>query len=97
LQKAPAASGWQRSIEDLVDAFYQRLSLRAATIDELLSDTFEVSPEMAADTDLAAQRMAAWGRACAAGDASSFARRLMRDDLSQVEIENRLARSRRRA
>ncbi|MFZ1148111.1 MAG: DUF4135 domain-containing protein, partial [Xanthobacteraceae bacterium] len=80
-----------------MDAFYQRLSLRAAAIDELLSDAFEVSPEMAADADLAARRMAAWRRAGAAGDASSFARRLMRDDLSQVEIENRLARSQRRA
>jgi class II lanthipeptide synthase len=81
----------------MVEAFYQRLSLRAATIDELLSDAFEVSPEMAADADLAAQRMAAWRRACAAGDASLFARRLMRDGLSQVDIENRLARSQRRA
>jgi len=80
-----------------VDAFYQRLSLRAATIDELLSDAFEVSPEMAANADSAAQRMTAWRRACAAGDASLFARRLMRDGLSQADIENRLARSRRRA
>ena len=80
-----------------MEAFYQRLSLRAATIDELLSDAFEVSPEMTADADLAAQRMAAWRRACAAGDASLFTRRLMRDGLSQVDIENRLARSRRRA
>jgi type 2 lantibiotic biosynthesis protein LanM len=81
----------------LVEAFYQRLSLRAATIDELLSDAFEVSPHAAADADLAAQRMAAWRRACAAGDASLFARRLMRDGLSPVEIENRLARPRRSA
>jgi type 2 lantibiotic biosynthesis protein LanM len=81
----------------LVEAFYQRLSLRAATIDELLSDAFEISPEMTTDADLAAQRIAAWRRACAAGDASLFARRLMRDGLSQVDIENRLARSRRRA
>jgi type 2 lantibiotic biosynthesis protein LanM len=81
----------------LVEAFYQRLSLRAATIDELLSDVFEVSPELTADADLAAQRMTAWQRACAAGDASLFARRLMRDGLSQVDIENRLARSRHRA
>jgi type 2 lantibiotic biosynthesis protein LanM len=81
----------------LVEAFYQRLSLRAATIDELLSDAFEVSPEMTADADLAAQRVTAWQRACAAGDTSLFARRLMRDGLSQVDIENRLARSRRRA
>ena len=87
----------QRSIEDLVDAFYQRLSLRAATIDELLSDAFEVAPEMAADADSAAQRMTAWRRAAAAGDTSLFARRLMRDHLSQFDIENRLARSRRRA
>ena len=80
-----------------MEAFYQHLSLHAATIDELLSDAFEVSPEMAADADLAAQRMAAWRRACAAGDASSFARRLTRDGLSPIEIENRLARSRRRS
>ena len=28
-----------------MDAFYQRLSLRTATIDELLSDAFEVAPD----------------------------------------------------
>jgi type 2 lantibiotic biosynthesis protein LanM len=81
----------------LVDEFYQRLSLRAATIDELLSDAFEISPETAADTDSAAQRMAAWRRAAAAGDETLFARRLVRDHLSQIEIESRLARSRRHA
>ena len=80
-----------------MEAFHQRLSVRAATIDELLSDAFEVSPAMAADADLTAQRMAAWRRACAAGDASLFARRLTRDGLSPVEIENRLACSQRRA
>ena len=80
-----------------MDAFYQRLSLRAATIDELLSDAFEISPETAADVDSAAQRIAAWRRAAAAGDEILFARRLMRDHLSQVEVEDRLARSRRRA
>ena len=80
-----------------MDAFYQRLSLRAATIDELLSDAFEVAPELAADADSAAQRMTAWRRAAAAGDASLFARRLMRDHLSQIDIENRLARPLRRA
>jgi len=80
-----------------VDVFYQRVSLRAATIDELLSDAFEVSPEMAANADSAAQRMTAWRRACGAGDASLFARRLMRDGLSQADIENRLAHTRRRA
>ena len=80
-----------------MEAFYQRLSLRAATIDELLSDAFEVSPESAADSTLAAQRMAAWRRACAAGDPSLFARRLVRDGLAPTEIENRLIRSQRRS
>jgi type 2 lantibiotic biosynthesis protein LanM len=83
-------------IEDSVEAFYERLSLRAATIDELLSDAFEVSPDAAADADLTARRIAAWQRACAAGDPSLFARRLRRDRLSPGEIGNRLARSRRR-
>ena len=80
-----------------MEAFYQRLSLRAATIDELLSDAFEVSPESAADSTLAAQRMAAWRRACAAGDPSLFTRRLVRDGLAPTEIENRLIRSQRRS
>jgi class II lanthipeptide synthase len=83
-----------------VEAFYQRLSLRAATIDELLTDAFEVSPEPAAtpaDADLAIQRIAAWQRAGAAGDAALFARRLMRDGRSAGELENRLAAARRRA
>jgi type 2 lantibiotic biosynthesis protein LanM len=78
----------------LVEAFFRRLSLHAATLDELLSDAFEVSPEAAADTDLAARRVAAWQRVCAAGDASLFARRLGRVGLSPPEIENRLARAR---
>jgi type 2 lantibiotic biosynthesis protein LanM len=94
---APQQAALDRSTEDLVDAFYQRLSLHAATIDELLSDAFEVLPQAVADTDLAARRLAAWRRAAAAGDEALFARRLMRDGLSSAEIENRLARSRRRA
>jgi class II lanthipeptide synthase len=81
----------------VVEAFYQRLSLHAATIDELLSDAFEVSPEAAADGELGARRMASWRRASAAGDATSFARRLLRDALSPHDIENRLSRSQRRA
>jgi hypothetical protein len=70
--------------------------LHGATLDELLSDAFEASPE-ATDAELGAQRIAAWQRACAAGEPSLFARRLGRDGLTLVEIENRLARSRRRA
>jgi len=80
-----------------MEAFFRRLSLHAATLDELLSDAFEVSPEAAADADLSARRIAAWQRACAAGDASLFARRLGRDGLLPVEIEDRLARARPRA
>jgi class II lanthipeptide synthase len=92
----PAASREDHRTEDLVEAFYQRLSLHAATLDELFSDAFEASGE-AADRDLGAQRIAAWQRASAAGDATLFARRLTRDGLSFADIENRLARSRRRA
>jgi type 2 lantibiotic biosynthesis protein LanM len=82
-----------------VEAFYQRLSLRAATLDELLSDAFEVSIEPAAavaDAEMIGQRMTAWRRASAAGDPALFARRLMRDGRSREEIENRLAGARRR-
>jgi type 2 lantibiotic biosynthesis protein LanM len=80
-----------------VEAFYQRLSERAATVDELLSDAFEASPQTAAGKGLSGERIAAWRRSCAAGDPSLFARRLARDGLSQIEIENRLAGTRRRA
>jgi type 2 lantibiotic biosynthesis protein LanM len=99
VEKSAPARRCDRSTEDLVEAFYQRLGLRAATIDELLSDGFEVSPEPAtavADADLAVQRLAAWRRAGAAGDAALFARRLMRDGHSAAEIENRLAGAHRR-
>jgi type 2 lantibiotic biosynthesis protein LanM len=76
-----------------VDAFYQRLSLRAASIDELLSAAFAVAPNAAVDCDLstrlAAQRLAAWRQSAAAGDVSLFARRLARDGLSGGEIESR--------
>ena len=77
-----------------MEAFYQRLSERAATIDELLSDAFEA--EAAADSHLGGERILAWRRACAAGDPSLFARRLTRDGLSPVETESRLAGARRR-
>ena len=76
-----------------MDAFYQRLSLRAATIDELFSAAFAVAPNPAVDCDLsarlAAQRLAAWRQSSAAGDVSLFARRLARDGLSGGEVESR--------
>jgi len=42
-----------------MDAFHQRLMVRAATIDELLSDEFESLPGQKSDADLAARRFAA--------------------------------------
>ncbi len=94
---AAAARRQDHPIEDMVEEFYQCLSQRAATLDELLSEAFEVAPKGAADNDLANERLTAWRRACAAGDASLFGRRLARDGLSPTEIEQRLAAGRRRA
>ena len=64
-----------------MDDFYERLMVRAATIDELLSDDFEPLPGQKGDADLAARRLAAWCRSCASGDWSLFGRRLDRDGL----------------
>ena len=47
-----------------MDAFYERLIVRAATIDELLSDAFEPLPGEKGDADLAARRFAAWCQSC---------------------------------
>ena len=77
-----------------MDLSFQRLGLRAATIDELLSDAFEASPNSDGDADLAARRLAAWRHSCAAGDPSLFTRRLERDDLSPKEIERRFTAAR---
>jgi type 2 lantibiotic biosynthesis protein LanM len=74
-----------------LDELFERLALRAATIDELLSDAFEASPNANADVDLASRRLAAWRHACAAGEPSLFARRLERDGLSPIAIEKRFA------
>ena len=69
-----------------MDAFHERLMVRAATIDELLSDAFEQLPGQKSDTDLAARRLAAWCRSSASGDWSLFARRLERDGLSVEDV-----------
>jgi len=81
----------------VVDDFYERLRLRAATIDELLSDAFEPSPGATQDAALQARRFAAWGRAAAAGDQSLFVRRLGRDRLTVEEVRQRLTTSRPRS
>ena len=62
-----------------MDAFYERLIVRAATIDELLSNDFEALPGQKADADLAARRLAAWCQSAANGDWSLFGQRLHRD------------------
>ena len=80
-----------------MDAFYERLIVRAATIDELLSDDFEPLPGQKGDADLAARRLAAWCRSCASGDWSLFSRRLGRDGLEIGQALMRLATVRRKA
>jgi type 2 lantibiotic biosynthesis protein LanM len=60
--------------------------VRAATIDELLSDDFEPLAGQKEDADLAARRLAAWCRSSASGDWSLFSQRLERDGLSLGHI-----------
>jgi type 2 lantibiotic biosynthesis protein LanM len=80
-----------------MDAFLERLMIRAATIDELLSDAFETLPGQKGDCDLAARRLSAWCQSCASGDWSLFNRRLQRDGLSLAQVLARFATVRRRA
>src|ERR1700688_970353 len=80
-----------------MDAFYERLIVRAATIDELLSDDFESLPGQKGDADLAARRLAAWCLSCASGDWSLFRRRLDRDGLTIGQVLERFATVRRKA
>jgi type 2 lantibiotic biosynthesis protein LanM len=78
-----------------MEVFHERLIVRAATIDELLSDDFEPLPGQKGDTDLTARRIAAWCRACASGDWSLFGRRLERDSFDVVQVLERFATVRR--
>ena len=80
-----------------MDRFYERLSFRAATFDELLSDDFETLPGQKGDSDLAARRLAAWCRSCASGDWLLFNRRLARDGLTIEHVLSRFATVRRKA
>jgi type 2 lantibiotic biosynthesis protein LanM len=78
-----------------LDAFYERLIVRAATIDELLSDAFETLPGQKGDAEVAARRLAAWCRSCASGDWSLFSQRLDRDGWSFGQVLERFATVRR--
>jgi hypothetical protein len=80
-----------------MDPFYDRLILRAATIDEILSEDFETLPGQKGDADRAAKRVAAWCSSCASGDWLLLGRRLERDGLTLHEILARFATVRRRA
>ena len=80
-----------------MDAFFERLIVQAATIDELLSDDFEGLPGQKGDADPAGRRLAAWCRSSASGDWSLFTRRLERDGLSIGEVLAKFATVRRRA
>jgi type 2 lantibiotic biosynthesis protein LanM len=84
-------------LENGVDAFYERLSVRAATIDELLSDEYEPSPGETADAGRAARGEAAWCQSSAAGDQALFARRLRRDRLASDPIRARFSAARRKS
>src|SRR5450631_3929972 len=79
-----------------MDAFYERLIERAATIDELLSDDFEPLPGENGDAGLASRRLAAWCRSSASGDRSLFERRLGRDGLTTDQVLARLSAVRRK-
>src|SRR5262245_13199111 len=80
-----------------MDGFFERLLVRAATIDEILSDDFESLPGQKGDAARAAQRLAAWCRSCASGDWSLFEQRLKRDALLITQVLARFATVRRRA
>ena len=69
-----------------MDPFHQRLIVRAATIDELLSGDFEPLPGQKGEVDLAARRLAAWCRSSASGDWLLFGRRLVRDGLAIDQV-----------
>lgn len=80
-----------------VNAFFDRLIVRAATVDELLSDDFEALPGQKGDVDLAGRRLTAWCRSSASGDWSLFTRRLDRDHLSIGEVLAKFSTVRRKA
>src|SRR6202140_4549353 len=80
-----------------MDPFYERLAVRAATLDEVLSDDFQPLPGQKGDADLAARRLAAWCRASASGDWSLFGRRLDRDGFAFAPVLARLAAVRRKS
>jgi type 2 lantibiotic biosynthesis protein LanM len=78
-----------------MDAFHERLIVRAATIDELLSDDFEALPGQKVDADVAARRLAAWCQSAASGDWSLLSQRLRRDGWTTDDVLKKFATVRR--
>lgn len=74
-----------------MEAFFERLIARAATIDELLSGDFEALPGQTGDLALATTRITSWSRASANADIGLFRRRLERDGLSYDDVLRRLS------
>jgi type 2 lantibiotic biosynthesis protein LanM len=79
-----------------MEQFFERLAIRAATVDEILSDDFEPLPGQKPDADRAARRLAEWCRSCASGDWRLFESRLHRDGLSIGQVLARFATVQRR-
>jgi len=80
----------------MAGAFPEDVGVRAATIDELLSDDFIPLKGEKADAEKSARRLAAWCRSSSSGDWVLFARRLSKEDLSTDLVLPRLATVRRR-
>lgn len=79
-----------------MDPFFEQFAVRAATIDELLSDNFEVLLGQKAQAEGAARRLSSWCLSSASGDWKLFSRRLARDGLALDETLSRLASVRRK-
>ena len=69
----------------------QQLLINAATIDELLSSSYQPLIGQKENTDLAALRLAAWCRSASSGDWGLFFKRIARDHISIDEVLSRLA------
>ena len=69
----------------------QELLINAATIDELLSLSYQPLIGQKDNTDRSALRLAAWSRSAASGDWGLFFRRLNRDKLSMDQVLSRFA------
>lgn len=75
----------------MLDEYLSEIALRAATLDERLSDSFAPCRAEGADIDGAARRFAAWTASSANDDPDIFDRRLARDGLTREDVFLRLA------